>query len=173
MMCDAGKTKTLSFSPSTSCSCQYSSLVDDHEGDNEFTICRVIQLLVCGVCVHALALLLCLRINPDAHLCLCVPFHACDSAFMYQSEPICIRALLPFKSFIHLSAYRMASGLQLCPGSWVTQPSSGFSPRNLLLFIMHGTPLDYCRHATLHRCSLQREAETGWRTGSGVEEDPR
>lgn len=158
--------------PSTSCSCQYSSLVDDHEGDNEFTICRVIRLLVCGVCVHELALLLCLRINPGAHLCLCVPFHACDFVFMYQSEPICIQALLPFKSYY--------SPLGLQDGFWPAALSRQLgnaaflrlSPRNLLLFIMHGTPLDYCRRATLHRCSLQREAETGWRMGSGVQEDP-
>lgn len=90
---------------------------------------------------------------------------------MYQIKPICIRVLLPFKSFIHLRANSMASGLQLCPSSWVTQPSSGF-PRNLLLFIMHGTPLDYCRRRTLHYCSLQREAETDWRMGSGFKKTP-
>lgn len=148
------KNKNIVF-PSISCSCQYSSLVDDHEGDYGF---MQSYMGVC-VCLHALALLLYLRINPGTHLCLCVPFHACDYVFMYQTEPICIRVLLPFKSFIHLPAYSMASGLQLCPSSWVTQLSPGF-PRNLLLFIMHGTPLDYCRRRTLHHCSLQREAET-------------
>lgn len=156
-----------SVSASTSCSCQYSSLVDDHEGDNEFTICRVIRLLVCGVCVHALALLLCLRINPGAHLCLCVPFHACDFVFMYQSEPICIRALLPFKSLLHLSAYRMASGLQLCPGSWVTQPSSGFPPAiscSLSCMAHRWTTAD-AQHFIAAACREKQRRAGGWARG--------
>ena len=123
------------------------------------------------VCMHALAWLLYLRINPDTHLCLCVSFHAYDRVFMYQTKPICIWVLLPFKSFIHLPAYSTASGLQLCTSSWVAQPSPGF-PHNLLLFIMHGTPLDYCRGRTLHHHSLQREAETGWKMGSGFKKTP-
>lgn len=124
-------------------------------------ICVCMYAFVCA-CISILYL----QINPDSHLCLCVSFHACDCVFMYQTKPICIRALLPFKSFIRLPAYSMASGLQLCTSSWVAQPSPGF-PHNPLLFIMHGTPLDYCRRRTLHHHSLQREAETDWRMGSG------
>lgn len=127
------------------------------------------------VCVyvrtHILALLLYLRLNPGTRPCLCALLHACDCVFMWPTEPICIRVLRPFKSFIHLPAYSMASGLQLCTSSWVAQPSPGF-PHNLLLFIMHGTPLDYCRHKALHHHSLQREAETDWKMGSGFKKTP-
>lgn len=123
------------------------------------------------ICVHALALLLYQRINPASHLCLCVSFHACDCMFMQQAKPICIRILLPFKSLIPLPAYSMASGLQLCTSSWAALPSPGF-PHNLLLFIMHGTPLDYCRRRTLHHHSLQREAETDWKMGLGFKKTP-
>lgn len=158
------------FFPSISCSCQYSSLVNDHEGDCAWIYNMQSYMGVC-VCLHALALLLYLRINPGSHLCLCVPCHACDCVFMYQTKPICIQLLLPVKSFIHLPAYSTAPGPQLCTSSWVAQPSPGF-PRNLALFIMHGTPLDYCRHRTLHHHSLQREAETDRKMGSGFKKTP-
>lgn len=109
------------------------------------------------VCVglHTLALLLYLTINPGTHLCLCVPFHACDYVFMTQTKLICIQVLLPFKSLLCPS---MACGLQVCAASWVTQRSPGFSC-NLQLFIMHSTLLDCCRSRALHHCSLRREAD--------------
>lgn len=137
------------------------------------TICMDLQYAVLWVFVraHALASLLYLRINLGPHLCLCMSFHACDCVFMYQTEPICIQVLLPFKSFIHLPAHSAASGPQLCASSWAAQPSPGF-PRNLLLFIMHGTPLDYCRRRTLHHHSLQRGAQTDWKRGSGFKKTP-
>lgn len=136
----------------------------------ELCLCVCVYVCIC-VSMHALALLLYLRINLGTHLCLCVSYHACGRVFMYQAKPICIQVLLPFKSFIHLPAYSMAPGLQLCTSSWVAQPSPGF-PHNLLLFIMHGTLLDYCRRRTLHHHSLQREAETDWKTGSGFKKTP-
>lgn len=121
-----------------------------------FIVLLFIYLFFFSVCLHRLALLLYLTINPGTHLCLCLPFHVCGYVFMKQTEPICIQVLLPFKSFLYPS---MACGLQFCATSWVTQRSPGF-PCNLQLFIMHSTPLDYCRSRALHHCSLQREAGT-------------
>lgn len=121
---------------------------------------------------------------------------ACIS-FAFVSEdksgrsPLFMRAIscmrfcvyVPERAYLHPSFTAIQiiySPLGLQDGFWPAalsrqQGNAAFlrlSPRNLLLFIMHGTPLDYCRCATLHRCSLQREAETGWRMGSGVQEDP-
>lgn len=133
-------------------------LVDELEGNYGFVIYRFSSFFV-SVCLHTLALLLYLTINPGAHLCLCVPFHACNYVFMKQTKPICIQVLLPFKSFL---CPGMACGLQVCAASWVTQRSPGFSC-NLQLFIMHSTPLDYCRSRALHHCSLRREADADYR----------
>lgn len=145
--------------------CQYSSHVNDHKGDYGFKIGIVIWPFVCDACISITF------VSADKSRHSPLFMRAISCMFMYQNKPICIRVLLPFKSYIHLPAYSMPSGLQPCPGSWATLPSQGF-PRNLLLFIMHSTPLDDCRRRTLHHCSLQREAETDWRMGSEFKKPP-
>lgn len=109
------------------------------------------------MCLHTLALLLYLSINSGAHLCLCLPFYTCgyeaDQAYLHPSfTAIQIISLPPLPKHGLWPAVFFAT-------SWVTQHSPGF-PCNLQLFIMHSTPLDYCRSRALHRCSLQREADT-------------
>lgn len=138
----------------------------------------VIMRLTLGIGVQYAHLYLCANacisitfVSPSTQLCLCVSLHACDCVLMYQTGPICIRVSLPFKSFLHLPAYSMASGLQLCTSSCIAQPSPGF-PHNLLLFVMHCTPLDYCRRRALHHHILQREAEADWKVGSGFKKTP-
>lgn len=59
--------------------------------------CTIFRRLWVCLCAHA-----CISItfvSPSTQLCLCVPFHACHCVFMYQTVRICIRVLLPFKSF--------------------------------------------------------------------------
>lgn len=116
---------------------------------------------------HALALLLYLQINPGVHLCLCM-------------RP-CV--YVPHQAYLHggftaIHIIYSPLGLQhglwpaaLLHSSWVSQPSPGF-PHCRLLFIMHSTPLDYCRRRALHHHSLQKEAETDRKMGPGFKKTP-
>lgn len=83
---------------------------------------------------------------------------------------------VPDQAYLHLSFTAIQiiyspPGLQhgFWPRSFV--PAAGFA-QNSSDFIMHGTPLDFCSHRTLHHHSLRREAETEWKMGSGFKKTP-
>lgn len=117
-------------------------------------------------CLRALPSHWYLHINPGTCFCLRASFQCmrpCGCA-----EPIYIHVLLPFQSFFTPRSKCVL--FWLC--SVVPAAQSLALPYHLLLFIMHGTLLVYCRHKALHHHSLQRKPEADGKMGSRFKKNP-